>query len=389
MTTQEFAGLGDLRVKLARLSLPTAATAAPIDPDRLRALEAGAAPDVFEIEQLAAVYGVDADALWDDSIRLDPEDGVTVLASLGEFVEVGDLTRLKMLRAANAARDLTSLRRWLDEDLSGFALSTASAKPYQEGADLAEQLRRRLGLGVRPIRSVRDLVTQHLPWIGLLYADLGSIYAPAGLSFADPHRGPAIVLNLRGKNANPLVRRFSLAHELYHLLADVQQGTPLASISGFLSENQLAREQRANGFAARLLCPESVVQRLRQVREEDAARVLIEEYGLSYPAARLYLANEAGTHLPSAVPASLSPIVEPSADVLAAEAPRGVEDFPLPAVPTERRGQLAHAASRAYVAGEIARDAFERMLDVTPAAAVESVLGYFDLDAPDPAAFAS
>lgn len=383
MDDHELAGLAAVRQKLARLSIATASSASGLTTERLRTIEQGAPPTAFELERLGEVYGVDPDALWDEPVKLAASDGVVVLTSLNEFAEVNELTRVKILRAANAARDLADLRALLGEEVTPLRLSAARAKPYEEGADLAEQVRRRLGLGVNPIRSVRDLVAERFPWIGLLYAELGSLHAPAGLSFADEKRGPAIVINLQGKNANPLVRRFSLAHELCHLLADARQGTPLASISGFLSDNQLSREQRANGFAARLLCPDSVVHRLRQYRDEDAARVLIEEYGLSYPAARLYLQNEAGAYLPVAVPESLRSMVEPSAAVLEAEAPRGVFDFPVTDVPIERRGQLAHVASRAYAAGELARDAFARLLGVTPAAPVESVLGYFDLDAPN------
>lgn len=379
----EFSSLADVRVRAARLSIATAATAAGLRLDRLRAIENGATPTVFELERLGQAYGVDADTLGDEPIRFTADDGVMLLASLDEFAEVTDITRARILQAANAARDLTSVRRLLGDDLTPQHLSVRRDLPYEEGAMLAEQLRQTLKLGVEPLRSVRDLIVEHFPWIGILYARLGSIRAPAGVCFADSRRGSTIVLNLDGKNTNARVRRFSLAHELCHILADAEVGTPLATISGFLTDTQLAREQRANGFAVRLLCPETVVQRLRNYREEDAARVLIEEYGLSYAAARLYLKNEAQLQLPQAIPQELEPFVEPSAAWADAELPRGVNDFPLLTVPVERRGLLAHAASRAYATGLLARDEFARLLGLTPAAAVESVLGYFELDAPE------
>jgi Zn-dependent peptidase ImmA (M78 family) len=382
---EQFPGLAAVRQRLAKLSIATAASEAGLETERLRAIEEGDAPTVDELERIGDAYGVDADALSDDNLKLGADDGVLVLTRLDEFAEVSEHTRVRMLRAANAARDLITLRRTLGDDVSAvrFSPQTRGAAPYMEGADLAQQLRKRLDLGVAPVSSMRDLLIEQLPWIGLLHARLGSVKAPAGLSFVDARRGPTIVINVEGKNANPLARRFSLAHELCHVLADAQQGMPVASISGFLSETGLAREQRANGFAVRLLCPETVVQRLSQFREEDAARVLIKEYGLPYAAARLYLQNEAGARLPPNPPDVLRAILEPGADVVAAESPRGVADFPLPETPLERRGQLAHAASRAYATGHLARDAFARLLGTTPAAAVESVLGYFEIEAPE------
>jgi Zn-dependent peptidase ImmA (M78 family) len=382
MGTQEIGGLESIRTRLVKLSVATAAQEAGLSVERLRAIEHGSAASVLEIERLGAVYGVDPDALWDDTVTIADDDGVVVLTRLDEFAEVSEHTRVRILRAANAARDLLSVRSLLDDNMTPARLSAPADVPYAEGAEIAKQLRRQLGLGVGPIHSVRDLVATSFPWIGLMYARLGSVNTPAGLSFVDSTRGPAIVLNLDGKNANPLVRRVSLAHELCHMLVDAHQGSSLAMISGFLSDTGLAREQRANGFAVRLLCPETVVQRLSQVREEDAARVLIEEYGMPYAAARLYLHNEAKTYLPANPPEALGPSLEPRAEVLDAEAPRGTADFPLTEVPVERRGVLAHAASRAYAAGLLARDAYARMLGVTPAASVESVLGYFELDVP-------
>ncbi|MBK6533137.1 MAG: ImmA/IrrE family metallo-endopeptidase [Deltaproteobacteria bacterium] len=196
---------------------------------------------------------------------------------------------------------------------------------------------------------------------------------PAGLGFADTHRGPAVVLNTRGKNENPAVRRFSLAHELC-LLSDWDRAEPLVSISGYLTDQGLDRERRANGFAARFLCPETVVHRLRHVRDEDAARVLIDEYGMHYGAARLYLRNEANVHLPEQPPTALRPFIEPDAGMSQREAMRGVEGFPLAEVPMERRGVVGETVMRAWSRGLIPRTA-ARFLGVTPVAEIETRRG--------------
>ena len=81
-----------------------------------------------------------------------------------------------------------------------------------------------------------------------------------GVSIAGPHHQPGIFLNRRhGANAGDAGRRFTLAHELCHLLFDREQGRPLAVASGPWAPRAI--EQRANAFAAMLLMPTSLVKR--------------------------------------------------------------------------------------------------------------------------------
>jgi Zn-dependent peptidase ImmA (M78 family) len=384
MSRGTFNDLRDLRERLANLRAVTVAELTQIPVGRLNDIEMGAPPSVLEIERLGEVYGIDADALWDEPIQLGDADAIGVLTSQDEFRQVSDMTRAKMLRAASAARDLVTLHRLLGEGpepLPRLPAFKPTLTPYQQGADLAHALRLSLGLGVAPIPSLRDLVAQKLPSIAVLYSDLDR-HGPAGLGFADATRGPAVVLNLRGKNENAAVRRFSLAHELCHLLADWNQTDPLASISGYVSDTDLAREQRANGFAARLICPETVVQRLKNHPDDDAARILIEEYKLHYQAARLYLRNEASIHLPKEPPPSLRSLVSPDPALERDEKPRGIEDFPLVEVPFERRGVVAETAVRAWSRGLLPRDACARFLGVTPGSEIERVADYFGEDLP-------
>lgn len=384
MSSSTYKNLRDLRERLVNLRPATVAGFAGITQARLHEIEAGSDPSVFEIERLATVYGVDADALWDEPIHIASADAFGVLTSLDEFREVSDMTRAKILRAASAARDLITLRRLLGDTfdpLPKLPSHDPTLKPYQQGADLAHAFRVALGLGAGPILSLRDLVATRLPALAVINADLGRD-GPAGLGFADDIRGPAVVMNLRGKNENAAVRRFSLAHELCHLLVDWNRAAPLASISGYLSDTALEREQRANGFATRLLCPETVVQRLRMRQDEDAARVLVEEYKLHYQAARLCLLKEAQIHLPKEPPAAVRPFLGSDASLERDETPRAVVDFPLGEVPFERRGVLAEAALRAWARGLIPRDACARFLGVTPGSEIERVADFFGEDLP-------
>src|SRR5262249_23904329 len=230
--------------------------------ERLERIESGAeVATIFEVEALAQVYGIDAEHLAQDPIRLTPGDGVVTLASLNEFRDLDDVTRARVVAAANAARDMVRLRKIAGSDdvRSVFRKEAptvkfrAHAASFSQGAEAASDLRRKLALGDKPIDSLRDLVKDRFPSVSVLFANLGG-GGPAGLSFIDHLRGPAIVLNLEGKNKNASVRRFSLAHELCHLLLDWNHVQPLAMISGYLNESRLDVERRANAFAVRFLC---------------------------------------------------------------------------------------------------------------------------------------
>ncbi|MEP7124686.1 MAG: ImmA/IrrE family metallo-endopeptidase [Byssovorax sp.] len=358
-------------------------------PERLQAIESGAAaPTIYETEQLARIYAVDADVLADEPIKLPATDIVHALASLDEFREVGDTVRSRILAAAQASRDLVWLRKQLGDavGIEKFmserpTLSTkADRLPALQGARLATELRRCWGLRTQPIISLRDEIAKRLPSIEILYADLTS-EGPAGLSFLDRVRGPAIVLNLVGKNENPLVRRFSLAHELCHLLVDWSTKAPLAQISGYLTESGLEREQRANGFAVRLLCPETVLTRLQRTKTLDAVEMARElaKYGLHYSALRLYMHNVARLELPAIPPTDV--IFDPGVWT-SREAPPDFSAFPLKEVPHERRTTIARLAAQGYSRGILTRARFAELLGVTRFHSMERVLDSLGLDPP-------
>ena len=65
----------------------------------------------------------------------------------------------------------------------------------------------------------------------------------------------------------------------------------------------------------------------------------------------------------------------------AAEDPE-LDAFPLSEAPPERRTIVACLAATAFARGSFSRDRFARLLGVTPAASVESVLDFYSLDAP-------
>jgi Zn-dependent peptidase ImmA (M78 family) len=227
---------------------------------------------------------------------------------------------------------------------------------------------------------MRRWLAEKLPAIDLLYARMGDS-GPAGLTFAGQDFGPTIVLNLEGKNTNPCVRRFSLAHEVYHVLADWDRTESLAILSGYVSDVALEREQRANAFATRLLCPEADLQALATKPVPEIVQLLITKWGLHYAAAQLYIKNEINVQPPR----TADPQWATGADDWSREEdPEGLA-FPLASVAAERRTLIARFAAHAYSQGLIQRDRFAEYLGVPPTEDLEIVLRFFDVDLPQAA----
>ena len=353
------------------------------------AIEDGDAPTVAEIESLSDLYGIDADTLGDQPITVAAQDSLGVLALLDEFRDVSAESRARIIGAARAARDAVELATLLGEP-SGLAALRKRRRappptphektaPWSEGVHYAKWWRKELGLGRGPVPSMRDLLTDQFPEVMVIHADLGDP-SVSGLTFADPLRGPTIVLNVFGKNESPLVRRFSLAHELAHLLVAFPRAEPLATLSGFREDARLAVEQRANAFAVRFLCPESELKALaREEKPKAAADILGRRWGLHFEAARLYLDRVAHVEVPrSPLPSSLAVHA-----LWGSSEDRGLEPFPLQDVPPERRTEVARRAALAYSSGVISRDRCARLLGVTPADEIERLLSFFSLDVPE------
>ncbi|PRP90420.1 hypothetical protein ENSA5_65120 [Enhygromyxa salina] len=389
----DYENLRDLRESLYHHSLTFVSRHASIPVERLARIEAGEPASLDELERLAELYGLDAEQLEEEPVVLASGDSIRALPNLDEFRELGELARSRVIQAARAARDLIRLENLQNPDGPSRAQRflheaprlrkpTRGAAAHRQGAQLAQSLRRELELGSDPIPSMRGLVARHFPTIAVLYADL-TLGGPAGLAFADNHRGPAIVLNTRGKNENPTVRRFSLAHELCHILFDWNRMEPIARISGYLHESRLEEERRANAFAIRLLCPETVVHGLEVGALDALGRAReVAEYGIPYSAIRIYLENEAATELPLRPPSDVQRL-SVDARWMAAEQDESLADFPLDKVPSERRTQVARLAALLYSEGKLPRDAFAEYLGVTPAQELERVLDFFELPWPE------
>lgn len=97
--------------------------------------------------------------------------------------------------------------------------------------------------------------------LGIEVIDLGlSDKDIRGVSIAgQDHRSGIVVNTLHYRNAHPFGLRFTLAHELCHVLFDREEGRRLAVASGPWAPRSI--EQRANAFAAVLLMPPSLIKR--------------------------------------------------------------------------------------------------------------------------------
>ena len=129
--------------------------------------------------------------------------------------------------------------------------------PWQQGYALAEELQNDLDGRVDGERVDMEAILDHL---GVEVTDANlSDGAIRGVAIAGPRHRSGIVWNRNNHfNADAQGLRFTLAHELCHLLFDRSAGQRLAVASGPWAPPSL--EQRANAFAAMLLMPTEAVR---------------------------------------------------------------------------------------------------------------------------------
>jgi Zn-dependent peptidase ImmA (M78 family) len=118
-------------------------------------------------------------------------------------------------------------------------LAVPPSAALEQDLDLERVVLARLGVRVEEV---------HLddPWID-------------GVAVAAPNQRPLIAVNRTGRFARtPWGRRMTLAHELCHLLHDVDDRGRVAIVSNPWAD--AARERRANAFAVTLLAPEAAIE---------------------------------------------------------------------------------------------------------------------------------
>jgi len=166
--------------------------------------------------------------------------------------------------------------------------SEAWLRPHDEGYRLAEDCREELGIAADEIfvdvDSVLDLlgvsIQEH-------FLDTTAI---RGVAVAGSGFSPAVLVNKASfYNSNPAGRRFTLAHELCHILYDRTRAKKLSHLSGPWASART--EKRANAFAAMFLAPPSAIRQSLTEISVEAVRELARKVGMGRSALVEHLYN--------------------------------------------------------------------------------------------------
>jgi len=249
----------------------------------------------LEIKRLASLYGVSVDDLLDDPFA----EGLVQLEIALRSVEAGNNPKVETMK--RQMQRLVSDDHWLREgeaETDGAWESLAPDIPqdlldYERGYRAAELFRERYELGDSPIPDLAMLADE----VGVVVArlPLRDIGSPDGCSALDPETEAAYILINSDKSR--VRRRFTIAHELGHLVAGhLRRGQVV--IDETLNERE-PQEREANAFAAGLLMPESsvlgAVERLmKRFGEDDPVGWIVwlaDSFGVSEEAAAYRLVN--------------------------------------------------------------------------------------------------
>ncbi|MCB2263275.1 MAG: ImmA/IrrE family metallo-endopeptidase [Candidatus Thiosymbion ectosymbiont of Robbea hypermnestra] len=172
---------------------------------------------------------------------------------------------------------------------------TGMRADYEEGYDLALDLLDAIGL---PGEQAQSIDTDHL--LRDLEIAVSTVEmedsALRGAALAGPDLRPTILVNIRHpKNQQASGRRFTIAHELCHVLHDRDYARRVSLVSGPWAPPGV--ERRANAFAAMLLMPPELVNRLvadlpsSDLASVDAIRGLARRMGTGFLATLKHLTN--------------------------------------------------------------------------------------------------
>ncbi|MFC1643212.1 helix-turn-helix domain-containing protein [Myxococcota bacterium] len=208
----------------------------------------------IELDKLAYLFGRDIREFVADSFQGD--DAISALFRSQSDVASDPLVLEKLRECMAIGRELTNLERLvgIDRDVTAVAsypMPTPKNRweAIQQGQRLAEEERRRLGLGQAPIPLLTELLESQSVRTGLV--DLSDDVS--GLMLSDRKAGLFVVAN---SSHHHLRRRFSFAHEYAHVVADRDR----FGLVSRASDRDDLLEVRANSFAANILMPDEGVR---------------------------------------------------------------------------------------------------------------------------------
>lgn len=190
---------------------------------------------------------------------LDP--AVLMFGGLNPSIGNEDAVRLiRFLAKHQNDTETNALAKLVDD--RGWSQALA---PYEEGYDLAEEVREEIGVPVeeRDVNVRRILLDLGIK-VEEVSLDTDSV---RGVAIAGPGFSPAILVNTNSVfNQTPVGRKFTLAHEFCHILFDRTRAKKLSHVSGPWTAPRT--EKRANAFAAMFLASRA------------ATRAVFGEYGI-------------------------------------------------------------------------------------------------------------
>lgn len=160
--------------------------------------------------------------------------------------------------------------------------------PYEEGYDLAEEIREEIGIS----EEEREVDVQRiLHALGIeveeTTLDTNSV---RGVAIAGPGFSPAILVNTKSVfNLTSVGRRFTLAHELCHILFDRTRARKLSHVSGPWTSPRI--EKRANAFAVMFLASRTATRAVFMEYGKERTKEAAEALQLSHSAFVEHLYN--------------------------------------------------------------------------------------------------
>lgn len=298
-----------LRERRTQLDIPvkTVASRSGLAPNVVDALESSARRPVREYEKVARVLGLDERLI---SFRAVPEGNERVAVRLRSLADSRPSLSAPTVASLTEAAWVAMTQIRLEEDLGlGVPLETferssdfgRGGRPaYRAGYELADAVRHQLGFGIEPILSMRELAEDVLG-VPVIQARLNDRIAGATVESSARR---AIVLNLNGLNAEAMVRRSTVAHELCHLLFDPSQDLDDLRVDEYAELDQRPDqrtdpvEQRANAFAVQLLAPQQEAVERYLTSGDDLFAAVLDHFGVSFTAGRYQVWNGLNRSVP-------------------------------------------------------------------------------------------
>ena len=212
------------------------------------------------------------------------DSAVLMFGGLNVDIEEGDVLRLtEFLATHKGGKDSTALA-----SLCSDPPSTPWTPPHVEGYELADELRDQLGIEQSvAFIDIADVLTKLDVKVVEAHLKITSI---RGVAIAGNDFSPAILINMASAfNFNEEGRRFTLAHELCHILFDRTRARRLSHMSGPWAPPRV--EKRANAFAAMFLASTTALRSLLDDSDEHCVKAVARTVRLGYSALVEHLYN--------------------------------------------------------------------------------------------------